>query len=69
MGVSLLGFNLGVELGQLAIVAVFLPLAFWLRHTALYRRVILVGGSWAAMGVALVWFVERAFDLSLFAWF
>jgi hypothetical protein len=69
MGVSLLGFNLGVELGQLAIVAVFLPLAFWLRHTALYRRVILVGGSWAAMGVALVWFLERAFDLSLFAWF
>lgn len=69
MGVSLLGFNLGVELGQLAIVAVFLPLAFWLRHTAFYRRAILVGGSWAAMGVALVWFVERAFDLSLFAWF
>lgn len=68
MGVSLLGFNLGVELGQLAIVSVFLPLAFWLRHTTFYRRVVLVGGSWAAMGVALAWFVERAFDLSLFWW-
>ena len=69
MGVSLLGFNLGVEIGQLAIVAVFLPLAFWLRHTTFYRRVILVGGSWAAIVVALVWFVERAFDLSLSGWF
>lgn len=68
MGVSLLGFNLGVELGQLAIVALFLPLAFWLRHTAFYRRVVLVGGSWAALVVALAWFVERAFELSLFWW-
>ena len=30
---SLLGFNLGVELGQLAIVAVFLPTAYALRNT------------------------------------
>jgi hypothetical protein len=32
---SLLGFNLGVEVGQLAIVAVFLPFAYWLRDTPL----------------------------------
>ena len=66
--VSLVGFNLGVELGQLAIVAVFLPLAFVLRHTRFYQRGVLVGGSWAALLVALAWFVERAFDLSLFWW-
>ncbi len=66
--VSLVGFNLGVELGQLAIVAVFLPLAFVLRHTRLYQRGVLVGGSWVALLVALAWFVERAFDLSLFWW-
>ena len=65
---SLVGFNLGVELGQLAIVAVFLPLAFVLRHTAFYQRGVLRGGSWAALLVALAWFVERAFDLSLFWW-
>ena len=68
LAVSLVGFNLGVELGQLAIVAVFLPLAFVLRHTPFYQGGVLVGGSWAALLVALAWFVERAFDLSLFWW-
>ena len=34
---ALIGFNVGVELGQLAIVAVFLPLAFWLRATKFYQ--------------------------------
>jgi hypothetical protein len=62
---SLLGFNLGVEIGQLAIVAVFLPLAYALRATPFYRKGILIGGSLATLGIALVWFVERAFDLKL----
>ena len=62
---SLVGFNLGVEVGQLAIVALFLPLAFALRHSALYRRGVFVGGSLLTMAVALVWLVERAFDLKL----
>ena len=66
--VSLVGFNLGVELGQLAIVAVFLPLAFVLRHTPFYQRGVLLGGSLAALLVALAWFVERAFNVSVFWW-
>jgi ribose/xylose/arabinose/galactoside ABC-type transport system permease subunit len=61
--VALVGFNLGVEVGQIAIVAVFLPLAYLLRRTWLYRRVVLVGGSGAIATVAALWFVERAFDL------
>jgi hypothetical protein len=65
MAASLLGFNAGVELGQLAIVAVFLPLAYLLRATRFYRRVVLGGGSAAALLLALAWFTERAFDLSL----
>ena len=65
---SLVGFNLGVELGQMAIVAVFLPLAFVLRHTPFYQRGVFRLGSWAAMLVALAWFVERAFNLSIFWW-
>ena len=68
LALSLVGFNLGVELGQLAIVAVFLPLAFVLRHTPFYQRGVLVGGSWAALLVALAWFVERAFNVSVFWW-
>jgi hypothetical protein len=61
--VALVGFNLGVEVGQIAIVAVFLPLAYLLRRTWLYRGVMLVGGSGAIAMVAALWFVERAFDL------
>jgi HupE / UreJ protein len=63
LAVALIGFNLGVELGQIAIVAVFLPLAYLLRRTWLYRRVVLIGGSGAIATVASLWFVERAFDL------
>lgn len=59
---SLFGFNLGVEIGQLCIVAVFLPLAFLLRRTWLYRG-LLTGGSALIALVALVWFIERAFDV------
>ncbi|MBL8517781.1 MAG: HupE/UreJ family protein [Betaproteobacteria bacterium] len=62
---SLFGFNLGVELGQLAIVAVFLPVAFLLRDTPFYRKVVFIGGSVVTMLLALGWFVERAFDLKL----
>jgi hypothetical protein len=61
----LLGFNLGVELGQLGIVALVLPLAWWARETLFYRRVVLAGGSLAIAAVAAVWFAERAFDLAL----
>jgi HupE / UreJ protein len=56
---SLLGFNLGVELGQLAIVAVFVPLAFLLRRAPTCRRLALVGGSLGIAAVASVWFVAR----------
>lgn len=65
LATSLLGFNLGVELGQLGIVAVVLPLAWWARHTPFYRRVVLAGGSVAIAAVAAVWFTERAFDVAL----
>lgn len=64
---ALVGFNLGVELGQLAIVALFLPLAYSLRRSKFYRRAVMAGGSLLIALVALVWFVERAFDLSLFS--
>ena len=65
LALALVGFNVGVELGQLAIVALFLPLAFWLRRSALYRRGVLVGGSLLIAALAAVWFVERAFDMRL----
>jgi hypothetical protein len=63
LAVALVGFNLGVEVGQLAIVSVFLPLAFWLRGTLFYRKAVLLGGSSAIIVLASLWFVERAFDV------
>ena len=62
---ALVGFNVGVELGQLAIIAVFLPAAYALRGTRAYRRLVFVGGSAAIALVAALWMVERAFDIKL----
>jgi hypothetical protein len=62
---SLVGFNLGVEAGQLAIVAGFLPLAFALRHTGFYRRGIFVWGSLLILLLASIWLAERALDFKL----
>jgi hypothetical protein len=62
---TLFGFNLGVEIGQLAIVLVFVPLAFAARRSLAYRRIGLVGGSVAIVVLATIWLVERVFDLKL----
>ena len=65
LAVALVGFNLGVECGQLAIVAAFLPLAFWLRRTPLYQRGVFVLGSAAIVVVAAIWLAERALNFKL----
>ena len=56
---ALIGFNVGVELGQVAIVVAFVPLAWALRYTHLYRWGILVLGSLAIAAIGLTWFLER----------
>ena len=53
------GFNVGVELGQLAIVGAFLPIAWLLRHTRFYRWVIVTGGSAAIVVLGLFWTLDR----------
>lgn len=65
LAVALLGFNAGVESGQLVIVAAFLPLAYLARHSWFYQRLALVAGSALIAAVAGIWLVERAFDLRL----
>lgn len=60
---ALVGFNGGVEIGQLAIVSVFLPLAFWLRGTRFYRVGVLMGGSVLVALLASWWLLQRLFDL------
>jgi hypothetical protein len=67
LAVSLVSFNLGVEAGQLAIVAAFLPLAYLSRRSWLYPRVVLEAGSLSIVAVASVWLVERSLDISIFS--
>ena len=68
LALALMGFNVGVELGQLAIVMIFLPVAFSLRGTQLYREVIFIGGSLLIAALALWWFIQRAFGIEA-GWF
>jgi hypothetical protein len=56
---ALLGFNIGVELGQLAIVSAFFPVAWALRRTAFYRWGIMVAGSISIAAVAAFWLMQR----------
>jgi len=65
LALALVGFNLGVEGGQLGIVALFLPLAFALRRSAFYRRAAMLGGSLVIALLAGIWFIERAFQVKL----
>lgn len=65
LAVALLGFNVGVELGQIAIVLVFLPAAFLLRDTAFYRLVVFEFGSVLIAIVGGIWMVERLFNLTI----
>jgi hypothetical protein len=62
---ALVGFNLGVEAGQLVIVSAFLPLAFGLRHTWLYQKLVLLGGSLLIALVAATWLAERVFNFKV----
>lgn len=57
---ALAAFNIGVELGQLAIVAAFVPLAYALRRTWVYKQLVVKGGSAGIAVLALMWLAERA---------
>ena len=57
---TLLGFNLGVELGQAAIVLAVLPLLYVIRNSLAYRA-LLYAGSGAVVVIATIWTYERCF--------
>ena len=58
---SLLGFNIGVELGQAAIILMVFPILFILRRTNLYVPILNVS-SIALAVIATAWAAERIFD-------
>jgi HupE / UreJ protein len=65
LAVSLVSFNLGVEAGQLVIVAAFLPLAYLSRRSWLYPRLALGVGSLSIAAVASIWLIERSFNVNI----
>ncbi len=67
LAVALVSFNLGVEIGQLAIVCAMLPLAYLCRHSWLYPRAFLGAGSLCIVAIAFVWLIERSFNLIIFS--
>ena len=57
--VTLLGFNIGVEIGQLGLIIVTLPILYLLRNWKYYVPVVVRGGSILLIAVATYWFAER----------
>ena len=62
--VSLLGFNLGIELGQVAIIVLLFPALFLLRRTRYYLPVMYIG-SVALAAIAIGWAIDRALGIDL----
>ena len=59
---ALIGFNIGVELGQLAVIAVAFGLVgYWFGARTWYRQVISIPASVAIGLVGAWWFVQRTF--------
>jgi hypothetical protein len=63
LGLSLFGFNLGVEIGQVVIVALLFPLLFAVRQLAMYRSVALPAAAVLMILVSSAWVVQRAMGL------
>jgi hypothetical protein len=61
--VSLLAFNVGVEIGQVTIVVLLLPLILWLSVQSFHERVVQLASALILL-FGLGWLVERVFDLS-----
>ncbi len=59
---ALLGFNVGVEIGQLSVIAAaFLLVGLWFGTKEWYRRVIAVPASIGIAIVGIYWVIERVF--------
>jgi hypothetical protein len=58
---ALISFNLGVEAGQLSVIAAaFLAIALWQRNHTAYRRLVVQPASIVIALVGLFWTIQRA---------
>jgi hypothetical protein len=56
---TLLAFNLGVETGQLVLVALALPVLMWARHSPTFVQRIVPVLNAVVIALGVYWFVER----------
>ncbi len=59
--VVLLGFNVGVETGQLTMIALAFIATIWLRDSGRYRKYIVLPGSLSIAATGAYWMVQRIF--------
>ena len=59
--IGLLGFNVGVEFGQLAVIALVFGATFWLTEDKAYRKWVVVPGSSLIALMGIYWTIERVF--------
>ncbi len=57
--IGLLGINLGVEFGQLAVIVGALLATFWIRDARIYRKCVVIPGSLAIAAMGVWWVVTR----------
>ena len=58
---SLIGFNVGVELGQITVILLALCAVFWCRKKSWYRQRVVKPASFVIAAVGLFWFFERLY--------
>lgn len=56
---GLVGFNIGVEGGQLAVIALAFLATAWIRNPGLYRTFIVIPGSLAIAVMGVMWMIQR----------
>jgi len=56
---ALLGFNVGVELGQLAVIGLAVAATFWLKDEDKYRRWVVIPASAFIAGAGIFWAIQR----------
>jgi len=64
LSLSLLGFNIGVELGQVVIILLIFPVLYFIRKSKVYPK-LLVWLSVLLIVISLYWLVERAFEIDM----
>jgi HupE / UreJ protein len=67
LAASLFAFNVGVELGQCAVVAAVLPFIWYARRFAAYRRVLLPAAAVLIVSVGALWTIERGVGMNFLA--